>query len=36
MKVLQIDHQEDPTQYEGITNKLARELYNMKVLQTSK
>ncbi len=26
MKVLQIDQQENPTQYEGIANKLAREL----------
>jgi hypothetical protein len=26
MKVLQIDQQENPTQYEGIINKLVREL----------
>jgi len=26
MKVLQIDQQKNPTQYEGITNKLIRKL----------
>jgi hypothetical protein len=36
MKVLQIDQQKNPTQYEGIANKLAREFFLMKVLQTSK
>ncbi len=29
MKVLQINHQENPTKYEGIVNKLPRKPYNI-------
>jgi methyltransferase-like protein len=36
MKVLQINQQENLTEYEGITNKLTTSSKNMKVLQTNK